>query len=562
MIPNNVFGEDFTLTILHTNDIHARVEQFNKHGSACKPTDKSCFGGVARRHAVIEEIRARDKNVILLDAGDQYQGTLWFNIYKGMSAVTFMNYSNYDVMTLGNHEFDLGVDGLVPFLKNAAFPIVSANIDVSNEPKWPKKGIPKSFVLTRQGKDIGVIGYITPDTEWISNPGDGIKFSNVVESVRKEAQRLKKAGVSIIIALGHAGIDEDKKVAKEVDEVDVVVGGHSNTFLYTGTPPSSEKSEGGYPLIYTHDDGTQALVVQDYAYGKYLGHLKVTFDDKGNVKSWLGNPILLNSSFAQDPKLLKIVSAMDEKIVEAREKSIGNSLVHLEGDRKVCRQQECNMGNLIADAIVKQTQKAPDEDSWATVALGVWNSGGIRASIKKNRTSHISQSDVTRVLPFGNSADLIEIEGIYLRQMFEHSASALKLFDGRFLQVSGFQLKYDRSQPVGKRLVEIKALCISCKIPKYELLDDAKRYKVVIPNFIIDGGNGFDMLKNNLIKRHSGDDGMIHVREFIKEESPVVAVVEGRIEFVATTNTAPTLGRLSSILLFFSIVFNLRHCKM
>jgi 5'-nucleotidase/UDP-sugar diphosphatase len=129
-------GNAYTLTVLHTNDVHARILQFGDTGGACGEEDAAqgnCFGGVARRATKINEIRAEGGNLILVDAGDQFQGTLFYNKYKGEEAQTFMNELGYDAMTVGNHEFDDGPGVLGSFIRGADFPVVSANIDASNE---------------------------------------------------------------------------------------------------------------------------------------------------------------------------------------------------------------------------------------------------------------------------------------------------------------------------------------------------------------------------------------------------------------------------------------------
>lgn len=532
---------DYELTVLHTNDVHAHVEEFNKYGGTCNSDNsKNCFGGVARRRTVIERIRKRDKNVILLDGGDQFQGTAWFQVYKGISAACFMNLTEYDAMAVGNHEFDNGPQGLVNFIQASNFSILTSNMDVSKEPIWPKDlSVKKSIILERNGQRIGVVGYTTAETSWLSNAGPNIKFHNVIDSVRQEAKRLKRNGLKIIIALGHAGIELDKKLAQEVNEVDIVVGGHSNTFLYNGPKPSNDKVEGPYPLSFTRADGTKALVVQDFTYGKYLGYLKVVFDDNGNVKSWQGNPILLNASYEQDVAVLKKIKELDAPILKLRKEPVGRTLVKLEGERRICRTQECNFGNLIADAIVKMTQQHPDETKWATVSLGMWNGGGIRSSIDKNMTETISAEELLKVLPFGNTADIVEIKGVDLLKAFEHSVSSLPKWEGRFLQVSGFRLKYNLGKKVGERLIEAKALCTKCRVPRYEIIKNEQVYKVVTSNYILGGGDQYTML-SKILKRHPGETAYSYLYQYVKQESPVAPAVEGRIVFVTSTGMVRT----------------------
>ena len=167
-----------------------------------------------------------------------------------------------------------------------------------------------------------------------------------------EAKRLyEKEGIRILIAVGHAGYEMDMEVAK-VPYVDVVVGGHTNTFLYKGMPPDHEIPEDEYPRVVTKEDGTKVPVVQAFAFGKYLGLLNLTFDTEGNLVDWSGNPILLNSKVPQDPGILAEVNEWDAKVTAKTRVQIGRTRVLLDGDRMTCRRGECNLGNLVADAQV------------------------------------------------------------------------------------------------------------------------------------------------------------------------------------------------------------------
>lgn len=188
--------------------------------------------------------------------------------------------------------------GLLPFIENAEFPIVTANLDLSKEPKLAATKLLNSTVLIVNERKIGVIGYLTQDTKLISS-SENVIFLDEVESIRREAKELKKQGVDILIALGHSGFAIDKKIAREVEDIDLVIGGHTNTFLYNGQPPDIEIPEGLYPTEVVQKSGRKVYVVQAYAYTKYLGNFTVTFDTKGEVTNINGNPILVDSSIEQ-----------------------------------------------------------------------------------------------------------------------------------------------------------------------------------------------------------------------------------------------------------------------
>ncbi|KAK7493119.1 hypothetical protein BaRGS_00015640 [Batillaria attramentaria] len=527
-------GEDFVLTILHTNDIHARYDQFNTYGSPCSSeaaSENKCFGGYARLVTAVRDKKNQFPNSLLLDGGDQYQGTLWFYKYWGNMTSHFMNWLGYDVMALGNHEFDRGIEGLTPFLKDVNFSIISANIDATLEPDVESR-ISKTVERTVGQQKIGIVGYTTEDTPDISSPGK-LKFNSVVESVRQEVKRLQGEGINKIIALGHAGFTVDKQVAA-IPGVDVVVGGHTNTFLYTGSPPSIEQPEGAYPFVVTKAGG-QALVVQDYTFGKYLGVLHVTFDDKGEVKSYSGNPMLLDSTVEQDNATVLELQPWKIGVEADTQKVVGRTLVNLNGSRFVCRVRECNLGNLVADSMVHKNLRYPEEGKWNDVSIALMNSGGIRDSIERGK---ITIANVVGVLPFQNTVDAIKIKGEHLRAALEHSVAKYDpcvrsdLFGG-FLQVSGLRVQYDVRKPVGQRVVSVHALCTDCLIPEFRPLDDSATYKIIVQSFIAGGGDGYKVFRDNAISTDLlGDLDSDVLIEYIKKASPITQGLEGRIVFV------------------------------
>lgn len=324
-----------------------------------KMYNEMIFMGILNCHFYLQasEIRSTHKNVLYLSGGDYYQGTVWYTIHKWRIMSELVNVLNHTALALGNHEFDDNISGLIPFVDAATFPIVDCNIDATQEPDFlarQRNGkITKSVVVNADnGAKIGIIGYTTDETPSISNPGR-LKFLNVVNSVNEEANRLhNEEGVKILIALGHAGFDVDQEIAAGVPLIDAVVGGHTNTFLYTGTPPSIEHPLGNYPFMVTQESGRKVPIVQAYAFGKYLGYLNLTIDKDGEVTKAVGNPILLDGSVPQDEGLLKRINEWGTNVTELTKKEVGKTRVFLNGKSEECRLRECNLGNFIADAMV------------------------------------------------------------------------------------------------------------------------------------------------------------------------------------------------------------------
>ncbi|XP_078001428.1 snake venom 5'-nucleotidase-like [Glandiceps talaboti] len=537
------------LAILHTNDLHARFEETNKYSGRCSDEDKleeKCYGGVARIATKVKELRSLHSNVLLLDGGDQFQGTLWFYNYKGKAASHFMNRIGYDAMALGNHEFDNEVEGLIPFLENVSFPVLSCNINTTYEADIEGLFVKSTTIAVPTGDKIGIVGYTTEDTPIISNSGNLI-FESVIDCVQKEVDKLKSQGINKIVALGHAGIDKDIEIADQVAGVDIVIGGHTNTFLYTGDAPGHETPFGEYPLVRRHDDGRSVLVMQAYAYGKYLGYLNVTFDSDGEITEYQGNPILLDKNVEKDNSTATEVNLWAEPIQALSSEYVGKTHVFLDGRRESCRLVECNLGNLIADAMVHQNIKHPDGVKWNDVSIAIMNSGGIRTSLHSDEggAGSISVGDILNVQPFRNTLDIIEITGKTLRKALEHSVSAYtpedpEHADGRFLQYSGLLVTYDTSKPIGKRVVKVEVKCTECAVPEYRPLQSNALYKVILPTYVAEGGDDYEMLLSERVSYHiPGDLDTDVLIEYIKRESPITIGLERRITIIDDKTDLP-----------------------
>ncbi len=242
-----VASADYTLTILHTNDFHARFEPISRFDSGCSAEDNTegkCFGGSARLVTAINDAKARSNNHILVDGGDQFQGSLFYTYYKGKLAAEMMNKMGYDAMTVGNHEFDDGPEVLRGFVDSVNFPILMSNANIENEPLLAG-AIEKSVIIERGGEKLGLIGLTPIDTDELASPGPNVTFSDPVAAVQEQVDRMTANGINKIIVLSHSGFVVDQRVAEGTTGVDVIVGGHSNTLLSN----SQERAVGAYPTM-------------------------------------------------------------------------------------------------------------------------------------------------------------------------------------------------------------------------------------------------------------------------------------------------------------------------
>ncbi len=488
---------NFKLTILHTNDIHAHHAPVNGDG------------GAALASSVIKQVRASNPNTLLLSAGDTFMGTLFYVKYHGLDSAELMNIMKYDAMTLGNHEFDEGDGNLALFIEKLKFPVVAANLNIDKS-KTLKKIAPY-VILQKGGEKIGVIGLANPDTPSMSRPGSDLIFSAELASVtQSRVDELVGMGVNKIIVLSHIGYGADQELGKSVKGVDIIVGGHTHTLLAN----FDNRAAGPYPTIVQNPEGKTVLVVQAGQYEEYIGKLDVEFDPNGELVSSKGDTVYLSHYITPDPIISSLVGKLFAPINALTKEVIGTSTVYLEGDRKICRLQECNLGNLLTDAMRAQTG----------VQVALENGGGIRASIKEG---NVTLGDVLTVLPFGNLVSTFSLSGENLLAALENGVSQMQEGGGRFLQVSGLRYQVDPAKPAGSRILSVEVLDAQ---GKYQPLDPKATYTVATNDFMREGGDGFTMLAEKAFNANDYGQPLDQVlSDYIKTNSPINIKVEGRI---------------------------------
>jgi 5'-nucleotidase len=280
-LPFPLFADDETtkLTILHTNDVHSHIDPFPKNHPRW-----AGMGGVARRAALIRQIRKEEKNVLLLDVGDIFQGTPYFNYYGGELEMKLMSDMGYDASTIGNHEFDNGLDGLVKQLPHASFPLLNANYDFSDTP-MAGHTLPYK-VFTRQDLKIGVFGLGIELAGLVDKSRYGnTRYLDPVEQAAKTTHLLKKEmDCDLVICLSHLGYKyDDQKIsdvvlAKQSRNIDLILGGHTHTFL-------------DEPARYKNRDGKEILVAQTGWAGLRLGRIDYYIQKKSGRKTTDGSSV-------------------------------------------------------------------------------------------------------------------------------------------------------------------------------------------------------------------------------------------------------------------------------
>ncbi len=525
-----------TVTILHTNDFHARVDEYNRNGARCKAEDATsgmCIGGYPRLHTMVDAIRAEEENVLLLDAGDQFQGTLFYNLFKADVITDTMNAMGYDAMTVGNHEFDNGPAELARLIDGADFPIVSSNLDVSGEPLLTGKIAPHA-IITRSGEPIGIVGVTTEETENISSPGANVVFNDPVTSLQAAVDALEAQGVDKVIALTHVGYEEDLALAAAVSGVDVIIGGHSHTFIYTPTvplkfqPPEYPQYDplapaGPYPTVVNSLDSEPVLVVTAFNWGTFLGRLDVSFDDAGLVTEYNGNPIYVSAEVTKSATMETILDKYRPAIQTLITTQVGTTTVDLPisvAGARICRLGECLIGNLVADAMLWEANQA---NPGAGYQIAFQNGGGVRAPIM---AGEITMGDVLETLPFGNAIATFELTGTHVIAALENGLSRYPSENGGFAQVSGLRYYFDPVKAVGSRVTQAEVWNGTAYVP----LDPNAVYKVVTNDFMRKGGDGYTMFRDYAINPYDFGPALDEALSgYIKEFSPITPALEGRI---------------------------------
>lgn len=518
--PDKGQNKPVDVSFLHLNDTHANLDQ------------------VAKRVSVVKEKREENPETIVVDAGDVFSGTLYFNEFKGQADVKFMNLIQVDVMTFGNHEFDLGSSkeghrALVNFIKAAKFPFVSSNIDFSNDPIF--KGLFNTKIKTNakdgqiytgivkevKGQKIGFFGLTTEETATISNPGS-IAFKNYIEQAQKMVDEFEKMGVNKVVAVTHIGfddnaeIDNDQQLAKHVDGIDVIIGGHSHTKLEEPVVIS----EGQEPTV----------IVQAYQYGDYVGSLDVSFDKKGVITKYDGE-LIATADYEDDPEAAVLLKPYQKKIEELQQTEIGVTLdqpldnPRTGGDltKPSVRKNETVLGNLITDGMLAKARQYDDE-----VVMAFQNGGGIRNGID---AGPITVGEVITVLPFGNTLATMRLTGAEIKAAFEHSISAYPNENGGFLHVAGAKVWFDSTKPAGGRIISIQVQ----QGGSFTDIEDNKTYSVATNAFTAKGGDGFDVFAKAYHEGRVIDLGLSdweNFRDHLVSLDSIPSMIEGRIKDV------------------------------
>jgi 2',3'-cyclic-nucleotide 2'-phosphodiesterase (5'-nucleotidase family) len=450
--PSAVRAQDapapIVVRIYHTNDVHGWIMPRPDRLDQDRPV-----GGAAALKALIEKDPGAK---LVLDAGDWWQGTPEGTLTKGDAVAEVFNAVGYDAVEVGNHEFDAGADSLKALIGKMAMPVLAANIygpDGKHVP-WTKQRIIKEVAGVR----FGIFGLLTVHMDKLAFPKNiaGLTFRREVDEARDQVAALKKEGADVIIAVTHVGFEApdkpsyegDQTIAREVEGIDLIVGGHSHTAL---THPWRDPAHG-------------TLIVQAGSYLTKAGRATLKIDPATHrVASSSDELVVLRPDRGEDPAVKAIVDRREADVGETFKLVVATASADL---NRGAPDAESGLGSWMADCYKDATG--------ADVAFQ--NGGGMRSDIA---AGPVTLRALFSVMPFDNSLVKLKMTGAQVRAALDRGVGA-----GRMVQVGGVAARYHRAKPRGERLVSATVGGLP--------LDDAKTYAVATLDFLVDGGDGYD----------------------------------------------------------------------
>ena len=505
--PVGITSLPISLTVLHVNDTHSYVIPHNVLLKIDGKDTVATAGGYSLLNSAVEDIRSQEKNVLLLHAGDVLEGTIWTTRFQGMTDIDAMNAIQFDALELGNHDLSKNVQEAAALVKRARFPVLAANMDLSREPLL--SGVSPYVIYAMDGEKVGIIGLITPYTTFLSNPGKNIVFLPPADTARKCIAELNKMGVNKIIILSHLGYQDDVELAREVAGIDLIVGGHTATFM--GGPEFEQiglKPEMPYPVEVSGPDGGRVLIVQAWESNQLLGRIKLDFDEKGRIVGYKGQPFIFSTnSFAVEdawgwshlcpcrPEYTQIMNAVAkvpgikiywnspdiDAVLQPYVNQVSGELNTLvaTADENLLRGLNRGPGPLIADAFLWNAKIInPD------VKFAIFDSSNIRSDILKGV---ILRNDVEMVLALRQNLATMKVKGNVIKMLLEMGIDThLKVDDPPpCFEISGLRMTIDMNRRSGERITSLQ---VRQPDGSYTDMDIDDEYTMVTTDYLADRG--------------------------------------------------------------------------
>lgn len=482
------------IVILHTNDLHGQVLPLRNSHPA--PGESAEIGGFAVLAAAINKTRteaeAAGVSVVLVDAGDFFQGTPEGDLPNGRLVIDLMNLMSYDALTLGNHDFDQGQDNLKQLLERASFPMLSANLHVAGDRGYFPRTEP--YIIKEVGGiRIAFVGLILHDLAMVCSKKavGGLVVRDEAATLQVLIPELRRAGADVIIPLNHCGIDTDKVLAAQFPDIPLIIGGHSHTAIENTW----------------RDPTTGTVVVQTGAKGRNLGRVDLTVDFVTRRVTDCTTKLLplRKDVWGEDGSVSEAIEKATPEIRATMAEEVGASTDEMATQPRPETGLSSPLGNWVTDVM--------REASGVDVALT--NRSGIRAPMPKGK---LTRRDLYQISPFGNTIAKVDLTGEQLKGVIEF---ALREGTRYILEISGATLVVDLSKPAGARIVEMKvgdALLVPTQI-----------YRVCTNSFLAQGGDNQIIFTQGQNAEDTGVTVLDATIDRVKAHSPVAANLTPRI---------------------------------
>ena len=540
----------FELNVAHINDHHSHLEEEKMPLKLNGKTVTVHIGGLPRVAQAIKNFRQGNKNTLVLHAGDALTGTLYYTLFEGKADAELMNAINFDVFTLGNHEFDDGNKLLKSFLDVLKIPVVSANVVPDKgsilEGKW------KPYMIKNVGgQNVGIIGLdVVKKTKESSSPGDDIKFLDEVETVRKYVNELQGKGINKIIIVSHSGYEKNVEIGEKVDGVDLIISGDTHYLLgkefeQFGLVPEKED----YPKKVNSPNGNPVYIAEAWNYSYLLGQMKAKFDKNGVITELIPTPkVLIGDDFFEvknaegkavqldakeknailnsiknnkniaaiknEPTLAKLLERYQKEKTELGKRTIGKITEEIPGgsDNRVPGPHNKDGSfatTLVAESVLHKLRNT----GTGNVDFVIGNAGNVRITLNPGVfTYDLAYS----LLPFtSNTVFITDITGAEVKQTLEDAIDYVLNggSSGAFPYGAGIRYEATKEGTLGTRVKKIEVF--DFKANKWVPIDAKKTYMLAVNSYIAKGKDGYTTLGKITSQKRGRDTHLSDTKIFI-----------------------------------------------
>lgn len=510
-------------TIVHVNDIHSHLSEETLDMKFNGVTTRATVGGYARLATFINDVKSKKDNVLVLNAGDVIQGTLFYTLYKGEADASLMNTIEWDALVLGNHEFDDGDENLANLLNAVDAPVVAANVEVASGNVL--EGLWTPYIIKKvDGEKIGIFGIdVKQKTVESSRPSDEVTFLDEIATAQATVDELEEQGINKIIMLSHYGYENDKILAQSVSGVDVIIDGDSHTLLGDFSDVGLSTS-GDYPTKLVSKNGEPVCIAQAWEYLKAIGELDVSFSKKGLVTSCSGTSVIgMSDTFLQKDasgsrvevnasvkaEIMDVIASHSNIAILENDADVLSTLATFESDVNAKKNEVIGaapdtlrhiripgmdyLGNNGADLPLGSEIAPIVAKSFYDLSLRsdacIQNAGGVRINVD---AGNITMDTAYSLLPFSNTLFEIEMTGAEIKQVLEDAL--VNYIDnhgstGSFPYAYGLKYDVDTTLAASSRIsnLEIK----DRETGSWSSIDMDKMYVVVTNDYIASGKDGY-----------------------------------------------------------------------